>query len=159
MEINNSLEITIREVADSDLELLMAWRSNPLIYKFFYIQKEPLNWEEHYSWWTSRINRRDWMILITEGNITRRVGSVNLSRLETDNPEVGVFIGELNLWGKNIGKSAVLEVVKWVQNMGRKRVHARILEDNIRSIKLFEALGFKKAKRGRVGEWIFEKVL
>ena len=110
----------IRQVTDSDLELLMAWRSNPLIYKFFYIQKEPLKWEEHYSWWISRNNRIDWMILIEESNIARRVGSVNISQLDTDNPEVGVFIGELFLWGKNIGRYSVLHMLKWAKIWGIK---------------------------------------
>jgi RimJ/RimL family protein N-acetyltransferase len=159
MEINNSFEITIREVTDTDLELLMAWRSNPLIYKFFYIQKKPLKWQEHHSWWISRVNRRDWMILIKERNITRRVGSVNITRLDTDNPEVGVFIGELCLWGKNIGRCAVLHVLKWAKSMAYKRAYARIIENNIGSIKLFESLGFKKTKKGRVGEWVYEKDL
>ena len=43
--------------------------------------------------------------------------------------------------------------------MGYKRTHARILENNIGSIKLFESLGFKKTKKGRVGEWTYEKEL
>lgn len=157
-EINTNFKIMIRQVTDSDLELLMAWRSNPLIYKFFYIQKEPLKWDEHYSWWISRENRIDWMILIEESNIVRRIGSVNVSQLDTDNPEIGVFIGELCLWGKHIGRYLVLRVLKWLKNMEYKRTHVRILENNFGSIKLFESLGFKKSKKGRVGEWIYEKV-
>jgi RimJ/RimL family protein N-acetyltransferase len=157
-KINNNFKIMIRQATDSDLELLMAWRSNPLIYKLFFIQKEPLKWDEHYSWWIRRENRIDWMILIEENNVARRIGSVNVSQLDTDNPEIGVFIGELRLWGKHIGRYAVLCVLRWLKNIGHKRTHVRIRENNIGSIRLFESLGFKKVKEGGVGEWIYEGV-
>lgn len=155
-KIDGDSKIIIRQITDNDLELLMAWRSNPLIYKFFYIQKEPLKWEEHYSWWMSRENRVDWIILLRENNTIRKVGSVNVSQLNTDNPEIGILIGEFFLWGKHIGRHSVSLVLKWLKNIGYKKAHARILENNIRSIKLFESLGFKKTKKGRENEWIYE---
>lgn len=155
-KIGEDSKIIIRQITDNDLELLMAWRSNPLIYKFFYIQKEPLKWEEHYSWWMSRENRVDWIILLRENNTIRKVGSVNVSQLNTDNPEIGILIGEFFLWGKHIGRHSVSLVLKWLKNIGYKKAHARILENNIRSIKLFESLGFKKTKKGRENEWIYE---
>lgn len=148
--------ISLREANDDDLELMMAWRSNPRIYSGFYLQSDPLTWQKHYAWWKSRRNRRDWIIVLQEGERARDVGSVNASSLDSDNPEVGIYIGEITAWGKGIARRAVSLALRWLQTAGYKKARASILTDNAASIRLFEALGFKQIGEGREGEWIYE---
>ncbi len=154
--VNANMKISIRQATDDDLELMMAWRSNPLVYKYFYSQKEPLRWEEHYNWWKSREDRIDWIIILHEGDSPRAVGSVNASRLSSGNPEIGIYIGEFTLWGKGIGRNSILLIIEWLKNMGYRNAHARIMKNNLRSVRLFESVGFKRKEEGRKGEWIYE---
>ncbi|WP_338729870.1 GNAT family N-acetyltransferase [Haladaptatus sp. DJG-WS-42] len=134
--------LTYRPLQLEDLELLLAWRSNPDIYKHFRNQKSALTWSDHLSWFGSRpIDRHDYII---EYN-GRRVGSVNL----TQDSYVGVFIGEVDLWGEGIAT----EAVNWVcQRHSREKYFAEIHEDNIGSKQLFEKCGFTKHEC--VDEWI-----
>lgn len=148
--------ILLREANDDDLELMMAWRSNPIVYRGFYLQREPLKYEEHYTWWKSRRNRKDWIITFQCGEYTRDVGSVHVSSLDSDSPEVGVYIGEVTAWGRGFGRQAVSLVLTWLRAAGYKKARASILKDNATSIGLFEALGFKRISEEHEGEWVCE---
>jgi hypothetical protein len=81
----------------NDIELIMAWRSDPDIYKGYYTQTEPLKWEEHINWWNSR--NKDWhqFMAIYEG---RRIGWVCIGQMDHWSPEIGYTIGEKTLWGR-----------------------------------------------------------
>ena len=122
----------------------MAWRSNPKLYKWFYEQNEPLEWREHYTWWKSRVDRIDW-IIVYDGKFRKRdVGSVNVSKLESKYPEIGILIGEITLWGKGIGKKSLNLALNYLKENDYNGATANILKDNSRSEKLFKGLGFKK---------------
>lgn len=124
--------LSYRPVEPADLELLLGWRSNPLVYEHFRSQDEPLDWGSHLSWFGSRSEeRRDYLIQY-QG---RGVGSVFL----TPDSFVGVYIGEVDLWGEGIGEAAV----SWVcDKHEREAFFAEIHEDNEASRRLFEECGF-----------------
>lgn len=151
--------VRLREAIDDDLELLMAWRSNPLVFRHFFRQSEPLKWEEHLRWWQSRRCRKDWIIALEDDGRERFVGSVNAARLDSDSPEVGVFVGEVTLWGRGVGRKAVALAVEYLREWGYKKAWALIAEGNVASFKLFEAVGFRRIGEGHKGEWIYERVL
>jgi len=157
MRVNENSKISIRQVTDNDLELLLAWRSNPFIYQYFYVQRRsgPLKWEEHLNWWESRENRIDWIVYMHDGEWQRAVGSVNVTNLDTNTPEVGVYIGEITLWGRGVGKNSVFLVMDWLKKMKYKKVIARIMKKNIRSVGLFESIGFRKVGEARSQEWLY----
>jgi spore coat polysaccharide biosynthesis predicted glycosyltransferase SpsG/RimJ/RimL family protein N-acetyltransferase len=157
MCINESIKICLRQVTDNDLELLFAWRSNPFIYRYFYVQRRsgPLKWEEHLNWWESRENRIDWIIYMHDKEWQRAVGSVNVTNLDTDTPEVGVYVGEITLWGRGVGKNSVFLVMDWLKKMKYNKVIARIMKKNIRSVRLFESIGFRRVGEARSQEWLY----
>ena len=144
------MNVEYRPVTEGDLELLMAWRSHPKVYKNLYGQDGPLNWEDHLSWWEQRSNRRDYIITINDGKRWRDVGVVALSGLNTDRPAVGVWVGEVTLWGKGIATEAVEFAVDWLRDQGYSVATAEISEENTSSQRVFEKAGFSRKKR--VGE-------
>jgi RimJ/RimL family protein N-acetyltransferase len=146
------VELSFKEATQDDLELMMAWRSHPLVYKGLYVQKAPLTWEEHLNWWKGRKNRKDWIISVTG---SRRVGSVNVSSLDTETPEVGIYIGEVTSQSKGIGTFAILWACQWLKQKEYKQAKASILEDNAASVKAFENAGFVLNGDGRLGEKIY----
>ncbi len=145
--------VTLRLATKDDLPLMMAWRSNPLIYKGFFTQKSPLVWEEHINWWKTR--NSDWRTFIILYD-DRPIGILNLGQLDHWSPEIGYAIGEISLWNQNIGTQAVRLGLEWLKEYGKKYCHTTILDNNLASIKLIKKAGFTKGMQARKGEhyWI-----
>lgn len=137
-----------RPATVDDLELLLAWRNHPKIYEQFSAQEGPIDWEEHADWWKSRRERRDWIISVKENGSRRRdVGSVNVTNLHSNEPEVGVFVGEIPIWGRGVATEAVKFALDWLVNRDYDGACATILEENDASIALFEKIGFSLEER------------
>lgn len=146
----------LKLASDADIELVMAWRSNPLIYQGFYTQTAPLTWEEHKDWWYSR--NKDWreFIIWLDG---RRIGVVSIGQLDHWSPELGYFIGEISLWGKGYGKQAVSLAMDYLRETGKEYCHTTVLEDNTRSLRLLSSLGFTVLGKARERElWLTAKL-
>ena len=123
---------------NSDLELLLAWRSNPLIYDNFLLQDNPLMWDSHYDFWISKTHRYDYIVYYQN----RRIGHVSISKTNTELPEIGIMIGEIGLWGRGLGEEIIYSTLKL--NIFKRYIVlvANIKKSNIRSLKLFEKVGF-----------------
>jgi RimJ/RimL family protein N-acetyltransferase len=150
------MELSYRPATRKDLELLLAWRSQPKIYENFYLQEGALEWDEHVDWWNSREHRRDWIIVARADELWRDVGSVNVSKLDTDDPEVGVFVGEISAWGNGIATEAVEFALNWLRKRDFEKASARILEENEGSKAVFEKAGFRRTGPAREGEDEYE---
>ena len=155
--------ILLREATYADMPLVMAWHSNPIIQKGFYTlgkDPRPLNWEEHYEWWT--LTTKDWkkfIVILVENNIAREVGIVRVSNLEDFCPNIGFTIGEVSLWGKGVGKQAVSLALDWLNSIGKKYVNTTVLTNNQRAVGLLEGLGFESRGEARKGEiWMQKKL-
>jgi len=146
------METEYRPATTDDLELMMAWRSHPELYQNFYKQDGPIEWEGHIEWWESRKNRRDWIITIREKDRWRDIGNLNVSSLDTELPEIGVYIGEITFWGKGIATEAVHFGVDWLREQGYQAVRARILDSNEPSQRVFKKVGFHRTGEARENE-------
>ena len=151
--------LLLRQVTDDDLKMIMDWRSNPTVYQYFYDQNKPLIWEEHLEWWNARSDRVDWIIMIVEKERSIPAGSMNCTHLQSDSPEVGLFVGETSHWGKSIGRDSVNLAVEWLSLRGYEFARARVMKDNERSRRLFESLGFEIISDSRQGEILYQKKL
>ncbi|MGQ3330756.1 GNAT family N-acetyltransferase [Halorubrum sp. FL23] len=132
---NEDLDISIRPLSWKDLELVLAWRSNPEIYQHFRLQEGPLNWSEHVKWYESRdSDRHDFIIRY----LNRRVGGVSID--STD--EIGIYLGDFSAHGHGVATTAL----KWAcaRFSDRTPLLAEIHEKNEASQRLFERCGFKK---------------
>lgn len=155
-------EITfLRLVTKSDMSLIMAWRSQPQIYEGLYTQKKALTWDEHRQWWESRNN--DWREFVIElrdsDMVLRPIGIVTVGQLDYWECEVGVAICDTSLWGRGYAKIALIEVIEWIKDYGKKYIRTTILDNNFRSRKLFTTLGFVRVGYARPNESLYRKVL
>jgi RimJ/RimL family protein N-acetyltransferase len=143
MKFEYNSKIDIRHAKVQDLELMLAWRSNPEIYRHFKEQDGPLEWSEHLDWFRSRHENREDFIIEYKG---RRVGSVSID----EEGYIGVYIGETAAQGDGVGEYAV----KWLieEYAGDRELKAEIKDENEVSMALFESLGFKEIDRE--GSWI-----
>jgi RimJ/RimL family protein N-acetyltransferase len=141
----NKKEIPIRlaPIDHDDLELILAWRSNPQIYQYFRNQNEPIDWEDHVSWFESRVSDRyDFMINYQR----RRVGVINIDQ----NNMVGIYLGDFSAHGQGIAT----EALSWLCNRfeDRSPLFAEIHKDNTASKNLFYRCGFRQVDQNE--KWI-----
>ncbi|WP_324759586.1 GNAT family N-acetyltransferase [Haloarcula sp. GH36] len=134
--------VSLRPLKVQDLELVLAWRSNPRIYRYFRDQSEPLQWDDHVEWFASRDPERRDFIIEHDG---RRVGSVAI----TAAGEVSIYIGEVSLWGSGVATAALTTACERVEN---DQLTAWIHEENESSQDLFERCGF--AFLDEDGDWL-----
>ena len=162
--------VNLRLITGEDLELLLAWAWIPGIWEYMPTSRrgEGLTWESHYNWWYRKANRIDWMILVDD-EITgeRAVGVVHVI-LNTDFPEVGLYLGEIPLWGKGIGREALkLVILRLLSHPGllghpellgldRRILRAVIHPKNGKAIRLFTGLGFKRIGKARKEQDLYE---
>lgn len=139
-----------RPVTTDDLELLLAWRSHPELYNHFSRQDDPLTWKDHFEWWQSRENRRDWIIVINSDERWRDVGSVYATELDTETPEVGVYVGEITSWGNGIATDGLNFIIDWLGEHNYSKARAKIADANEPSQNLFQKVGFERV--GPAGE-------
>lgn len=132
------MNIMLRNVnKKNDLELILSWRSNPDIYKWFKIQDGPLKWKDHLEYWERRDINSDFLILVDN----RRVGLISINDLGKVS-EISIMIGEVSLWGQGIAKKALN--IFLTKNMNHEtKIIANVRFDNTGSRKLFESVGFE----------------
>jgi RimJ/RimL family protein N-acetyltransferase len=134
--------VSITPLERADLELVLAWRSNPDVYRHFRHQDAPLTWDEHVEWFESRDERRqDFVIRYEE----RRVGVVSLDADDA----VSVYLGDIAARGRGVATNAV----KWLCDRfaDREPLHAVVHTDNKASVRLFERCGFEH--EGESDDW------
>ena len=151
--------ISLKLATDEDIELIMAWRNNPLIFQSgAYTQKTQLTWREHYNWWKCRGPWWKFFMIIADDGITqsRRVGIVNFGQLDNWNPEFNYYLGETSLWGQGVGKIALKLGLDWLKYHGYCRTHSTVRDDNERSINILKSLSFVRTGDARLGESYWE---
>ena len=151
----------LRRAAESDLALMMAWRSDKEINCGFYQQSRRestwLEWGGHYRWWSTRPSDWDtYVVMVIDDAISecspRPVGVVTIGQKSHWEPEIGIYIGEKSLWGKGVGKSALQLIVDLLRDQGYEYAKSTILDSNERSQRLFASVGFEKTGESRRGE-------
>jgi RimJ/RimL family protein N-acetyltransferase len=85
------------------------------------------------------------------------VGHCNLYKKE-DRIEVGVTLLKVYR-GKNIAKAALKRILAWAKARGTKTVFAGIKKKNIKSLALFQSIGFKIIKEKNKKSYLLEKKL
>ncbi|WP_439028732.1 GNAT family N-acetyltransferase [Haloarchaeobius sp. DT45] len=125
--------VSVRPLSRDDLELVYAWRSNPLVYEHFREQDSPLDWDSHVSWFNSRDASRFDFVIHYDG---RRVGVVSLDSADKS----GIYLGDISSRGDGVATRAL----NWLCSRfaGERPLYATIEESNDASRRLFERCGF-----------------
>lgn len=135
--------VRVSPMTEGDLELVLAWRSNPLVYRHFRRQDGPLSWDDHVAWFESRAPERHDFVVTFEG---RRVGVVSL----TEDDEVSIYLGDVSARGNGVASA----VLRWLCDrfVDRIPLYAEVQEENEASRLLFERCGFER--RDEDDDWI-----
>lgn len=130
-------EISLRPTTKADLPLLLAWRHNRRVMQYFSDGFE--TWEHHKQWFQSLVPQvaESYMIILDE----RPVGEAHIT-WGNGRPDIGLYIGDLSIWGQGIGKEAISLLLANLRARYRGRVTATIHPYNFRSRMLFKQMGF-----------------
>ena len=153
--------VNLRDLREEDLPLLLAWAHISPIWDYLPTTRksEKLTWGKHNEWFYSKRGiRLDWMIMVEDKYWkSRPVGVVHVVDTDKPYPEIGLYIGEMGLWGKGAGKDALGLGIREMERYPHvEGLHAVIHPENKRSIRLFTSLGFKKIGESRKEQDLYE---
>jgi len=140
--------LRLRQVQFDDIFYIMEWRNNEETRKWF-LNSTIITREEQALWYKEYLeNDNDIMFIIEERINTHNIlGTIALTDINSDNhsAQAGRFmIGNLNSRGKGIGFESMAAVCEFGFNTLRlDKIYSRVYKDNIRSLKVFNKVGFK----------------
>ncbi len=135
--------VTIRPVTEADSDNIIKWRNNPEVSKKF-IHRAPLTRESQSIYYNTKVKTGEVaQFIISCDNID--VGCVYIRDIDTANRkgEFGIFIGDVNYFGKGIGTAATKLILQHAfTTLNLNKVFLRVFTENVRAIKSYEKSGF-----------------
>jgi RimJ/RimL family protein N-acetyltransferase len=139
-------EVTLRPMTYDDMPHLMRWGSEPDFRHYQWGQKPGAFTEKDARTWIERMSRPGdsacWVI--EHGG--RAIGFVNYRDLHPKgkSAEIGIGIGERDLWGKHLGRDALQALLRYLfDELGLHRVGLATVAFNDRAISMYKAVGFE----------------
>ena len=139
--------VGLRPLTRDDLPAVLAWNQNQEIVA---LMGQTMTTEEDLvRWWHDMgvtAGRLAFAVLLNG----RLIGEVDLEHISWRSleAEVRICIGYTHLWNKGYGTEALSRLlVHSYGHLGLRLVYLRVLEHNVRAIKSYEKLGFKKRAR------------
>ena len=152
--MNNELikteRLCLREITSDDAELIVKWRSEPDVYKYFknsvkITKKDHLNWFEN-SYLENDL-RTDYMAVLNETDIPVGVFGLIISEENRKEAEVSYILGKEYI-GRGYAGEALTGLALWAKEKRKiKTLVAVIHMDNTASLRFAENLGFVETER------------
>ena len=145
-------------------ELLYKWCSQEEIYKYF--EQRPLSYDEIVDKYYPRTLKDTKIVVYMIEYDKKLVGMIQYQKVDDkknklyginlDNAyEIDLFIGELDLHNKSIGKETIDKMCDYLFNEKKADyIIGSILDENIKSLKCCEKCGFKILKKIRMKDTI-----
>lgn len=139
----------LREITEKDTTLIVKWRSDPEVYRYF-LSPHPLTEKEHLDWYENqylrRANRVEW--IAAEKVNGKPVGVFGVKREKVSDTEVEVsYLLAPEFRGKGYASEAVNCILKFaLEEWNCCQAAAKIHIDNRESIQFAKGLGFKLAE-------------
>ncbi len=149
-------KVRLRPPEKRDMRLFVRWLSNPAMRRYLHLRyvsealEEP--WLERLFAASGRVPPSELPFVIEERLTEKPIGNLSLRAIDWMNrhAEVGIIIGEEELWGKGYGTDAMLTILeigfRWY---GLHRIYLFVREDNERGRRSYEKCGFRVEGRQR----------
>ena len=147
--------IHLREATEADTDRIIAWRNQPDVMEHFFY-RQPFTRQGHLAWREENVltgKTQQFIICLVEGHWTDEervtpIGSCTLQNIENGEAEYGYYIGDASMRGKGYGTGATSIIINRARHdLHLKRLTARVMADNIASLKSFEKTGFRIVKK------------
>ncbi|WP_379343729.1 GNAT family N-acetyltransferase [Paenibacillus sp. GCM10027629] len=142
------MDVRLRTLNMDDYDIVLNWSKDDVFCSANGWKKDR-SAEEIYKWWSNCVNNKseDFIRKGIEYN-GKLVGYVDLACIKDLSAEIGIAIGESNLWGKAIGANAAICMMDYAsKELGITILNGETHKTNYRSRKMLENLGFKEISR------------
>ncbi len=137
-------QLFLRFANEEDKEDVFIWRNDPESIK--YSPSGKVNPEEHNKWYSQKIKDSQTQLFIITDEKGNKIGTIRFDFNNINSQEISIALNP-KFRGKGLGtKSLRLGVHTYFNNYNIKEITARVLNNNLASIKIFEKVGFKKIK-------------
>ncbi len=151
--------IQLRAIEYEDLPLMMRWRNDPKVYRFFY-EHEPLSLAMQKVWFERLLQKPDQRLWIVETLETHEaIGTVGLVHIDwrSRKAEIGqVLIYPEKYRHSGYGSEVESLILRYFfDHMNMNRLQAEVLADNENGITLHKKFGFKQ--EGVFRQYVFKE--
>ena len=151
--------IRLRAVERDDLPLFVAWLNDPEVTAGLSLYL-PLSQADEEGWFEHMVNQpaeqHPLVIEIPGQDGWQAIGDCSFQFIDQHNrsAEIGIFIGQKDLWDKGYGTEAMCLMLKHGFNtLNLHRIFLRVFETNKRAIRSYEKTGFVHEGRLRQAEY------
>lgn len=129
----------IRKATIEDCKNIYEWRNHEINRQFSH-NTDIIPYEWHVEWFTKKIDSPITDILI--GSTDENIGVIRFDYININHALISIYLVP-GKHGKGLGKELLKDAIKWLKNKGDYNIKAEILPENIASLKIFAAMGFK----------------
>jgi diamine N-acetyltransferase len=154
-----SKRLRLRAAEKADIPRFVIWLNDPEVRQFL-LMAYPLSQAFEEKWFESMVDRgMAEQVLVIERKMDAEYEPIgNTSFMNVDwvsrNAEIGIFLGEKNVWGQGYGRETMRLMLRHgFNNMNLHRIYLRVYEHNMRGIKAYEHAGF--VHEGRLRQDVF----
>jgi RimJ/RimL family protein N-acetyltransferase len=133
-------------MTSADAPHLMRWGSDPLFRRYQWGQKPGVFEEASAHAWIERMSRPGDSACWVIEHDGRPIGFANYRdfRPKGKSVDIGIGIGEPDLWGKHLGRDALTALLRYLfEDLGLHRVGLAVVGFNDRAIAMYKAVGFE----------------
>ncbi|WP_240056505.1 GNAT family N-acetyltransferase [Bacillus mesophilum] len=149
----------IRSITMNDYKYVLNWSTDEVFCHAngWQIDRKP---EELYDWWLNQVYTFSIeFVRLGVEHEGRFIGYGDLADIKNHTAEFGIAIGDRTLWGQGLGTKAAAELMEYgTKNFGITTYNAETHENNLRSRKMLERLGFQEINRNGKEEYLGEYV-
>ena len=138
--------VTLRPMTYDDVPHLVRWGSDSEFRHYQWGQKPGTFEEKNARAWIERMSRPGDSACWVIEHDGRPIGFANYRDFHPKgkSAEVGIGIGEPDLWGKHLGRDALETLVRYLfSGLGLHRVGLSVVAFNDRAISMYKAVGFE----------------
>jgi RimJ/RimL family protein N-acetyltransferase len=138
--------VALRPMTFDDMPLLMRWGSDPEFRHWQWAQEPGDFTAEDARRWIERMSRPGNSACWVIEDAGRPIGFANYRDYHPKgkSAEIGIGIGEPELWGKHLGREALGVLVRYLLGeLGLHRIGLSVVSFNDRAIWMYKALGFE----------------
>jgi RimJ/RimL family protein N-acetyltransferase len=147
--------VRLRAPERGDLPVFVRWINDPEVTEFLQFEP-PMSIEDEEIWFQHMVQSKDRTFAI-ETKDGRLIGNIGLMGLDLRNrkTEVGIMIGEKDMWSQGYGTDAMLILLRYLfeeMNINRVGLYADV--SNHRALRSYEKCGF--SREGVVRQYRFK---
>ncbi len=153
-------KVRLRPIERDDLPRFVEWFADPEVRRYLAVYL-PFSLAQEERWFEGlqgRLERQESVLLAIETSDGVHIGNIGLHSInwKDRNAELGIAIGEKAYWNQGYGADAIRTMLGLAfLEMSLHRVFLRVDVDNVRGIRCYEKVGFRKEGTSR--EAVFKK--